>query len=740
MIGSHNTRCVRLSLLMMTSLLLTVGVLGMIARQTAVNAGPREVTPLPPVETTDGRAGACYSFYYDPPPQRPFIQMARDAGARWDRFDFNWPNIEPANDAWSFDAYDTLVNDLVTADMHIIGILLWTPGWAATGGARWASPPDFTRRPFGWYAPVFRPSTAGVNAPQAASSPPQGLYLPWDHPDNHWGNFVYTVVSHYGEQVKHWEMWNEPEWNYFWTGTSGDYAQLLKVGYQATKAACADCTVLFGGLHYWANPNFYRWVLSSLDSDPLADRYNHFFDVMSVHFYSGVSNSYDRIVEVRTGMETYHVGDHPIWLTETGVPVWNDDSVDPDPTKYDFAATEEEAAAYVIQSYANSLAADVSRYLFFRTHDADMGEYFGLVRNDHSLRPAYVAYQVATTHLISPTFVTRAQHGPHRNVTLWGTPHGKVSVLWNETPTTGVYTLPATMPTATLVSRQGETRTLSAATVLSGSAQIAVYTLTLPGATANLVSDPAYYFIGGDPLLIVESETPNQPPTSTVLPLPAMTSTLTVTVRWYGRDNQAGIQVYDIQVRDGNGDNAPWSDWQWSDWQSSTTANHARFTGQWGHTYYFRSRATDRLGNREAWPASPDTYVTFEITATVHVSIGTFFADENRNQVWDPPIVSGTVVISAEQALPSTTLRLLDGSGRDIVAPISAPPWAFTTVISYSHHPYWLWLRDADDRYMRVLSIAPLWGSGRPVEYVRSFVGLWPVERVYLPVVVRNRP
>jgi len=711
----------------------------MAVRQTTANADPNDVTPLPPVETTDGRAGACYSFYYDPPPQRPFIQMARDAGARWERFDFNWPNIEPANDAWSFSAYDTLVNDLTAADMHIIGILLWTPSWAATGGLQWSPPLDLTRRPFGWYAPTSRPmagdADADVTVTQAASSPPQGLYLPWNHPDNHWGNFVYTIVSRYGNRVKHWEMWNEPEWSYFWSGTSGDYAQLLKVGYQATKAACADCTVLFGGLHYWANPSFYRWVLNTLDSDPLADQYNHFFDVMSVHFYSSVSNSYDRIVEIRTGMDTYHVGDHPIWLTETGVPVWNDDSVDPDPTKYDFAATEEEAAAYVIQSYANSLAADVPRYLFFRTHDADMGEYFGLIRNDHSIRPAYVAYQVAATYLISPTSVTRERHGSHRAVTLWGTPHGKVSVLWNETPTTGVYTLPATMPTATLVSYQGEMRTISAATVLSGSAQIVVYTATLPGATANLVSDPAYYFIGGDPLLIIESEALNQPPTSTVLPLPAMTSTLTVTVRWHGRDNQAGIQAYDVQVRDGDGNDAPWSNWQ-----SSTTANHAQFTGQWGHTYYFRSRATDRLGNREAWPESPDAHVTFDITATVSVSIGTFFADENRNEIWDAPVMSGTTVIFEERELPSTTLRLLDVNGGDAITPISAPPWVFTTVITYSHHPYRLWLRDAGDRYMRALSIASLWGSGQPVEYVRPYVGLWPVERVYLPVVVRNAP
>jgi len=97
------------------------------------------VSPLPPVEETDGRAGACYSFYYDPPegPTRPFIQKALDAGSRWDRFDFIWPNIETANDDWNFGAYDTLVDDLHVAGMeNIVGILLWTPNWASTVSAQ----------------------------------------------------------------------------------------------------------------------------------------------------------------------------------------------------------------------------------------------------------------------------------------------------------------------------------------------------------------------------------------------------------------------------------------------------------------------------------------------------------------------------------------------------------------------------------------------------------------------------
>ena len=678
------------------------------------------VSPLPPVTETDGRAGACYSFYYDPleEPARPFIQKAIDAGSRWDRFDFIWANLEDTNDHWDpnvLDGYDAVVDSLAAKDVNMVGILLWTPDWAATKGVGGLGARSFDLRPAGWYAPVPRGNMKAPMAVGASSSPPQGLYLSWNDPNNHWGDFVYDIVTRYKDDVKYWEMWNEPEWSYFWTGTSADYAQLLKVGYQATKSACPDCTVLFGGLHYWANPSFYKWVLNTLDDDPAAPSNNYFFDVMSVHLYSRSASIYNEVNNIRSGMTTYNVGDHPIWLTETGVPVWNDD---PDPIKYDYAATQDEAAAYVIQSYANGWASDVERYFFFRTHDADMSEYFGLIRkDDHSLRPAYVAYQVATTYLISPTFTTRASTGSHLRVTLWGTPHGKVSVLWNESASAGDYVLPAAVDTATLVDRLGVTQTVSA----SGGA----YTLTLPAATANLVSNPADYIIGGDPLILIESETPNEPPTSTVHPLPEITYTPTFTVTWEGQDDESGVWFYDVQVRDGGG--------EWTSWQQSIAATSGQFTGQHGHTCYFRSRATDHVGNREAWPAEYQAYTTLDLSSTLHLSVGAFFADENSDDAWNTPITE-----TGEITLTQVTLRLLDEAGHDVVTPTVGGAGEFTVTI-YAGQTYRLWAASAELEmsHERVLSLA--WPRGGEV-YTNTYetLGLYPVSRVYLPLVMHD--
>ena len=685
----------------------------LLSTQPAV-AEPTNVTPLPPVTEPDGWAGACYSFYENP--ERPYVQMALDAGSRWDRFDFNWPNIEPSDNNWNLAAYDSLVNDLHSAGTSMIGIPLWTPDWAATGGLRGLQVPSFDRRPPGWYAPGPRASWTPM-AISAASSPPEGLGLPWNDPNNHWANYVYTIVSRYGDRVKHWEMWNEAEWDYFWTGSEADYAQLLKVGYRATKAACPDCTVLFAGLHYWDDPTFFERVLDVLNDDPVAPQSNYFFDVMSVHLYSRSSNPYSIVNSIRSRMKAY-VPDHPIWLTETGASIYDG----PAPgVRTDYSVTEAESAAYLIQSYASALAADVKRYYWFRVHDADMAEHFGLVRNDRSLRPAYVAYQVATTVLVSPTFVTRAPTGSHVRVTLWGTPRGKVSVLWNESPVTGVYTLPAALPTATLVDRWGVTRTVTATDISDSAAEYLVYTATLPAATASRVSDPNDYFVGGDPLIVIESEAPNEPPAATIRPLPALTYVRTFTVTWEGQDNQSGVWLYDVQVRDGDGD--------WSTWQHSTTATSGQFTGQHGHTYYFRVQATDRVGNRGTWPEDSQAHTTLHLPNTLHLSIAVFFADENRNDLWDEP-----TSVTNEITLTAVDLRFLNEASQDVVSPTVGSRCEFTAAV-HSGQVYRLWA--SSPGYMRVLSFT--WPGGGEVVTVRlPALGLWPLTRTYLPSVLRH--
>ena len=97
------------------------------------------------------------------------------------------------------------------------------------------------------------------------------------------------------------------------------------------------------------------------------------------------------------------------------------------------------------------------------------------------------------------------------------------------------------------------------------------------------------------------------PPDSAVDGLPPILAH-SFRVSWSGADSTSGVSCYDVQYRDE-------IDGTWTDWYSCTTSTMAVFqdaTG--GHTYYYRSRAHDRAGNWESYPAGPDydTYTTIE--------------------------------------------------------------------------------------------------------------------------------
>jgi hypothetical protein len=190
-------------------------------------------------------------------------------------------------------------------------------------------------------------------------------------------------------------------------------------------------------------------------------------------------------------------------------------------------------------------------------------------------------------------------------IVFWGTPYGKVTVVWNLTPIARSYVIAAESgsPAAKKVDRFGTERSLTASSS---------YTFDLPGATDNNGNDGNDYIIGGTPYLLVESTSATGPtPTATAVSkvLSSQVSPLLAkmpqdfTLYWTGTPGTYPIQSYDIEYRDAA--NVDWWSLVYNTPQTSTT-----FTGILGHTYYFRSRARDTQGNLEAWPSSPDTSTT----------------------------------------------------------------------------------------------------------------------------------
>ncbi|NLE45042.1 MAG: hypothetical protein GX620_10005 [Chloroflexi bacterium] len=648
---------------LLLTLVLPVTLLIWIAGALPVSARPVAATPLPPVSGSDGFGGVCYSHYYGPN-DRPYLPLVRNLGVTHDRIDFRWDRIREAG---SYESYDSVVNDVASYGVDLIGILMATPpnfrkpgcsiGASVAPGVRTAD----AERPMGWYAPEtdrFLALSSALADSDPGACPPNGLYNTWSPTNfngNVWAEFVYNTVTHFKSRVRVWEIWNEPEWSWFWLGTDAEYAQLLKVGYRAAKLADPDATVLFGGLHYWADPTFYERVLDIINDDPQAPAHNYFFDAMSVHLYGRSSTTYDIVKSIQSRMRLYAT-DHPVWLTETGVPVYDGDYPG---ARTEYSATEVEQAAFLIQSYANARAAGVQRYHWFRVHDHDMEEHFGLTHDETYLRPSYVAYQVASTYLISPALVTNVNHlgGTVRRVTFWGTPWGKVSVVWNTISTTLEFGYGATLPSATRVDRRGVTQPL---TPVGGT-----YTLTLPGATAHLVDAPTDYFIGGEPYLVIESDT--VPPTASIQPVPVKTYSYTVQVAWSGSDDAAGIWMYDVQVKEGGE--------AWRDWQSSTTTTSASYAGaSHNQTVCFRVRAWDRAGNPGSW-TDGSACTTFVLERAVHLVVGAVAGAS------DDGLSSADVV-----TLTNVSFRLVNAAFTDVVSPGAGASWELSATLGCGYH------------------------------------------------------
>jgi hypothetical protein len=234
-------------------------------------------------------------------------------------------------------------------------------------------------------------------------------------------------------------------------------------------------------------------------------------------------------------------------------------------------------------------------------HTNQPAEFFGLASNDGATRPAYQAFQFATSLLAGPRAVTHqtlgrgSEHQNHKGVevvTLYGVGRGRVTVAWNDDPGTPVsVSLPTNASGATVLDKLGNT-------VSQLSAAGGVEVISLPGATNNNNfdcfsshgCDPSDYIIGGSPVILVENDTTVPPVVFDPL---AFDSLAPIQLNWHTTSGAAAAS-YDVQYRDA-------ADGIWHDWligATSTTASFGdgAFQLRGGHSYEFRARAHDGAG------------------------------------------------------------------------------------------------------------------------------------------------
>lgn len=310
------------------------------------------------------RLGITFISSIDHPANELRYQRALLLGAGWNRWPLYWDRVERSPGALDWSGYDRLVSDDLRHGLKINAILLGRPGFYGQGGGIQ-----------GLFNPIF---SDGTDSPGAGKAPNAG---------NPWASFVYQAVQRYkpggllaatlglppDQGIRVWEAWNEPDLTMFWSASVEDYARLLKITYLVVHSVDPQAQVMFGGLAY-GNPDQDDWLsrtLSIIAGDPLRETYNWYMDIAAVHSYTYPRRTYLVIRRVRENLARFGLS-RPIWLNESGVPVWDDY---PGPTwageqpNRQLRATTEQAAYFFIQSTAYAWAQGASVVFYHQLFD-----------------------------------------------------------------------------------------------------------------------------------------------------------------------------------------------------------------------------------------------------------------------------------------------------------------------------------------------------------------------------------
>jgi hypothetical protein len=205
------------------------------------------------------------------------LRLMQDAGIRWTRADFSWSYFEPANDEWRFERYDTIVAASKVYGVTLLPILCYNVDWA---------------------------------------------FPAHDHLDD-WCDYVRIVVGRYKGDLKHWEVWNEPNVG-FWKPepNAEQYARLLIATYKAIKETDPEAQVVYGGTA--GVPLDY--IRKTFDAGAFDA-----FDVLAVHPYryptapeeSGIAEDLHKTWAL---LEEFGGGKR-MWITEFGWPTHRNTAV-----------------------------------------------------------------------------------------------------------------------------------------------------------------------------------------------------------------------------------------------------------------------------------------------------------------------------------------------------------------------------------------------------------------------------
>jgi polysaccharide biosynthesis protein PslG len=310
-----------------------------------------------------------------------YFSHLKDLGVSWIRYDFEWGLIQYSGpNSFDWTGTDRVVKTAAKYGMNTLGVIAYAPYWARLPSCR----------------NEFACSPADPNV---------------------YGAFAGQVATHYAPMgVHHWEIWNEPNITMFWKPypNATNYVALLKSAYSNIKKADPTAFILTAGFSPSGDEDGniapITFIRALYGLNPTKD-----FDAIAMHPYTypalasfpATWNSWQQMGTIRQIMSDYGDSKKALWMTEYGAPTGGPgnarDTIDIYNFPYGYDYMSEDSLSVLMQDALEQyshMTTPVGPLFWYSLHDEGVSRdtpenFFGLVRNDWSKKPAYDIFRNA---------------------------------------------------------------------------------------------------------------------------------------------------------------------------------------------------------------------------------------------------------------------------------------------------------------------------------------------------------
>lgn len=330
----------------------------------------------PGVKTAEyGIAAGGGLVYFGQDELEQYFKSLKSLGVQWVRWDADWSVVQkdgPASYHW--EKTDRVAEITKKYDINSVIIITYAPDWAVSSSCKSKS--------------------------HCEPADPKEF-----------GRFAGEVAYRYRGLVSYWEIWNEPNYTFFW-GPKPDaekYSMVLKEAYLEIKKINPSAVILSGGLASSGDEKDgsispFAFVTSLYELGA-----NKYFDALAIHPYTYPAspsykawwNRWQEILPIRKLMINNGDETKRMWITEFGAPTGGHGR----PYYYNQLSNFKYGYDYVYEKTQRDLLVDATNFYrqnadwlgpFFWFSLKDIGNknddtenFFGLIRYDGSIKPAY---------------------------------------------------------------------------------------------------------------------------------------------------------------------------------------------------------------------------------------------------------------------------------------------------------------------------------------------------------------